>query len=221
MLEKLMNVQINKPFIVLGAGGHAKVVIDMLETLDYIILGVSDQSFAIGLSGALDVPLLGNDLVIMDMNPADIYLAMGIGSIGNTINRIKIFDKFSAANFIFPALIHSSAVVSSHVCIGDGSQIMAGAVIQTHTSIGKNCIINTNASIDHDCEIANGVHIAPGSVLSGDVHVGNGVHIGTGAKIINSINIGDGAIIGAGAIVLKDVPAGTIIRSSENSIWNG
>ena len=203
MLEKLMNVQINKPFIVLGAGGHAKVVIDMLETLDYIILGVSDQSFAIGLSGALDVPLLGNDLVIMDMNPADIYLAMGIGSIGNTINRIKIFDKFSAANFIFPALIHSSAVVSSHVCIGDGSQIMAGAVIQTHTSIGKNCIINTNASIDHDCEIANGVHI------------------GTGAKIINSINIGDGAIIGAGAIVLKDVPAGTIIRSSENSIWNG
>ena len=213
--------QLDRPFVVLGAGGHAGVVIDLLKALGCSVLGVSDCAASASGSGPLGVDVLGDDQEVMEMNPSDIYLAMGVGSVGRDCSRTALYQKFVKKKFVFPPLLHPSSIVSRYSEIGNGSQVMAGAVVQTSVCVGVNCIINTHASVDHDCHIGNGVHIAPGVVLSGGVCVGNDVHVGTGARIIQSINIAHGAVVGAGVIVLKDVPEGMTLRARDASVCNG
>lgn len=215
-----MSKSLDRPFIILGARGHATVVIDLLQALGCTVAGIADPELPPDAKGPLGVTVLGDDSVILKMDPDKVFLAMGIGSIGTTGVRTRVYEKFIASNFAFPALLHPRAVVSPHASIADGTQVMAGCVIQAGSHIGNNCIINTRASVDHDCEIGDGVHIAPGAVLSGGVVVENGTHIGTGACIIQSIKIGSESLIGAGVTVLKDVPSCTIIRASKTPVWN-
>ena len=112
----------------------------------------------------------------------------------------------------FSTVIHPSAVVTSDVILGEGSQGMSGEVIQPGSHIGCNTIINTRASVDHDCIIGDHVHISPGVTLSGGVDIGAGSHIGTGATLIQGISIGCGCLVAAGAVVVKDITDGEMVR---------
>jgi UDP-perosamine 4-acetyltransferase len=194
-----------RPVIIVGAGGHAKVVIDSLLASSVEILGATDCNPERMGMRILGVPIIGTDEVILQYKPEQIYLVNGMGSVGKSTVRTEIFIYFKNLGYSFATVIHPSAVVGAEVVLSEGVQIMAGAIIQPGCRIGSNSIINTGTSIDHDCLIDLHVHLAPKVVLSGGVQIEEGVHIGTGAVLIQGIRIGKNSIVGAGAVVLKNV----------------
>ena len=196
------------PVIVLGAGGHAKVLLNALQLSSVDILGITDPDPALVGQKILGVSILGTDDELQNYSTEEVQLVNGLGSVGLPTARYRLFDEFKKLGFSFAAVIHSSAVVAADVEIGEGSQIMAGAVLQPGVCIGDNVIINTSASVDHDCHIGNHTHIAPGVTLSGEVNVGVGTHVGAGVSIVQGIRIGDGTLVGAGSVVLNNLPSG-------------
>lgn len=197
-----------KPVILLGAGGHAKVLLDILLEQNIEVLGIAEKDGADLPSDVYGVPVIGNDSDVQQYPPDKVELVNGIGSIGSTVLRQKVYERFKRQGYRFPQVIHPRAVVSRRAELGEGVQIMAGAVVNIGTRIQGNSIINTNASVDHDCDIGAHVHIAPGVTLSGGVTVGDGSHIGTGVSVVQGIEIGANVIVGAGAVVVNNIEAG-------------
>lgn len=201
----------DKPVIVLGAGGHGKVILDMLGVRRHKVLGITDTDVRKHGREIQNVLVIGDDVSILQWNPEDIFLANGIGSIADTAFRYKVYNFFSDKGYEFISLVHPGAIIAKDVILGKGVQIMAGAIVQPSCSIGDNSIINSGAIIEHDCKIAEHVHIAPGCVLSGGVAIGANSHIGTGAVLIQGIHVGKECLIGAGAVVVKDVSDGQTV----------
>ncbi len=200
------------PVIILGAGGHAKVLIEALLKSGNLIAGIVDPDPKLAGVEILGVPVLGGDDVVNEFPPSEIQLVNGLGSVGLPFKRQQIFERFKGMGYKFATVVHPSAVVASDVELGEGAQVMAGAVIQPGCCIGINCIINTRASVDHDCIIGDHVHIAPGVTMSGIIKIGSDSHIGTGATLIQGISIGIGCLIAAGAVVIKDIADGAMVR---------
>ena len=199
------------PIIILGSGGHAKVLIDVLRIRDIKVVGITSielQDINKKLNG---INVIGNDEAIFRYSPESVHLVNGIGYTGKTEKRRELFDFFKGKGYSFAGVIHPSAVVSLDVQMDEGVQVMAGAVIQTGSKIKKNTIINTKVSVDHDCVIGSHVHLAPGVTISGGVQVADDVHIGAGATIIQEIRIGKKCLIGAGSLVLNDVKDGATV----------
>jgi len=195
------------PVNVLGAGGHAKVVINALQALDANILGITDPDSETHGKSILGVTVLGGDKVVFEHAFDSVILVNGVGSTNVSDHRKSIYQRFLDAGYSFRTVVHLSAVIGNDTEISDGAVVMAGVVIQPGCRIGANSIINTRASVDHDCVIGAHTHIAPGAVLGGGISVGEGCHIGAGATVVQSIKIGDSALIAAGATVISDVPA--------------
>lgn len=192
------------PVIIVGAGGHGRVVADALLRSGREILGFTDASVELG-DELLGVPVLGTDEILEDHDRRTVELALGIGSTGVTDTRRELYSRL-ARDFDFCSVRHPSVTVAPDVTLGRGVQLMAGVVVQTGACIGDNVLVNSSASVDHDCSIAAHVHIAPGVTLSGSVTVGEGTHIGTGAIVTQGISIGARCLIAAGAVVYTDVP---------------
>lgn len=197
--------------ILLGAGGHARVVLDALLAAGLNVNGVVDPSLAGTNDYWRGVPVLGNDQDLLELPPHDIELVNGIGSIPGQTLRKEVFRKFTSAGFNFRTVIHPSAIIGSEVKLMPGAQLMAGAIVQADSLIGENTIVNTGARVDHDCSVGSDVHIAPGAVVSGGVQIGVDTHIGTGASIIQGIILGKNVLVGAGTAVVRDVPDGARI----------
>ncbi len=182
----------NTAFSIIGAGGHAKVIIEIIEAMGGTVIAVNDNDLQ-------KTTVLGYP--VTDQLPsADSIVVIAIG---NNHTRKKIA---SALAMSFGTAVHPKANISSRCLIGKGTVVMAGATINSETNIGKHCIINTNASVDHDCALADFVHISPGASIAGGVIIGEGSHIGIGSSIIPGIKIGQWATIGAGAVIIEDVP---------------
>jgi UDP-perosamine 4-acetyltransferase len=199
------------PIIVIGGGGHGRVVIDALLRSGATVIGVIDPDRRVAAQLPATVPWLGGDDALAGYPPSRYRLANGVGGIGEPQRR-RVFETFRQAGYAFAQVQHPAAVVApSSVALGEGCQIMAGAVIQPGACIGADAIINTRASIDHDCVVGDHSHVAPGAVLCGDVVVGDDTHIGAGAVVIQGVRIGRGCIIGANAAVLRDVADGVVM----------
>jgi UDP-perosamine 4-acetyltransferase len=199
--------------ILLGAGGHAKVVLEMLQLTQTKVLGVScPLLWAQKVQQWRGVAVLGDDDVLTSYNPQQVKLVNGIGMMPQSQARYALFNKARQAGFEFINLVHPSAVVSPSVRLGQGVQIMAGAVIQADSNIADNVIINSRALVEHDCVIAAHSHIAPGAVLCGQVTVAEQVFVGAGATVIQGIKMGAGAVVGAGTVVVKDLAAYATVR---------
>ena len=192
--------------IIIGSGGHARVVKSLVELIGYKVIAVCDPD-----DSNKNHPVWKgikfykeeSDLSFFDKDK--VYIANGIGHMPHkSSSRKNAYNLLNEMGFFFPPLVHPVAWVSNYTIIEDGVQIMAGAVIQTGTKIDKNTIINTSASIDHDCKIGKNVHVAPGVVLCGDVNVGDDSFIGSGSNIIQSINVKKESFIKAGTIVVND-----------------
>ena len=195
--------------VVLGAGGHARVVVETLRAsgvsqLACIAPTRPDERWA------TDVPWMGADDAF-DSLPSETLLVNGIGSVGDTRLRKRVYTEAVERGFRFHVLTHPSAHIASDVQLQPGAQVMAGAVVQTGTVLAENTIVNTGAIIDHNGRIGAHSHIGPGATLSGDVVVGEGVHIGTGATVIQGITIEERAVVGAGAVVIADVVASMVV----------
>ena len=216
----------NPTVLIIGGGGHARVLIDVLRLQSVAILGITDADTSRMGSNVLGIRVLGTDTVISEFAPESVQLVNAIGSIHLPKGRRAVFEKFKDMGFRFVTVIHPSAVVASDVVIDEGAQIMAGAVIQPGSRIGMNTIVNTRASVDHDCVIGNHVHLAPGVTLSGGVRVGDTSHLGSGATVIQYVTIGSNSVVGAGSVVVTDVPdnaefAGVPARTISLSIRKG
>lgn len=190
----------------IGAGGHAKVLLDLLEVCGAKIVDIVDSNPENNGGDLLGFPVVSGDQNVLSHQSAAIDLVLGVGSTSPSTKRKEIFIRFSNIGYKFRTCIHPSAVVSAHAALGAGAQVMAGAVIQADCRIGNNTIVNTGATVDHDCQIGDHVHIAPGAILSGAVNVGDGAHIGAGAIIRECITVGAWAMVAAGACVIHDVP---------------
>jgi UDP-perosamine 4-acetyltransferase len=206
-----MNMSPSLPTIVLGAGGHAKVLIDALLLLGRGIEGVLDPDTGKHGVNILGVRVLGGEELLERRAGADVRLVNALGSVGRPQLRRQVHERFTARGFGFAGVVHPAACVSPHAEVAGSAQIMAGAVVQAGARIGEDVIINTRASVDHDCVIGAHCHIAPGATLSGDVHVGVGSHIGAGATVLQGVRIGAGCVVGAGAVVLRGVPDGAVV----------
>jgi len=193
------------PVIVIGSGGHAKVVVDALLHEGRNVVGITDSDLTRNGDKLLGVPIIGDDAILNTYKSSDIELALGIGTVKTKSPRQKIFAGFKARGFSFSTVVHPSSIIGHEVNIGEGAQILSGSIIHPGANIGVGAIINFGARIDHDCVIGDFAHIAPGVTLSGNTTIGEGVHIGTGASVIQDISIGDHALVAAGATVVRNV----------------
>jgi UDP-perosamine 4-acetyltransferase len=202
-----------KRLIIIGGGGHVKILIDAIRSTGlYRIEGILDSNLKKGMK-ILGVPVLGTDSFLSrhktDRNK--FLLAMGIGSVAATDKRKIVYEKFTQAGFRFPLIIHARAYVPKGTRCGDGTQVMANVVMHPDVTIGENVIINTGAIISHDCDIASHSHISLNAVLGGGVAIGERSHIGIGAKVLQGIRIGKRVTVGAGAVVINNVKDGETV----------
>ncbi|MBU2494644.1 MAG: acetyltransferase [Bacteroidetes bacterium] len=203
--------------VVIGGGGHAKVIISILKKLNqYDIVGYTDPE---NKGEILGVSYLGNDDKLNSIFKDGVNNAViGLGQIKSAGPRRKIADNCKNISFNLPAIVSLNAIINEDVSIGNGTVVMDGVTINSGSSIGECSIVNTNASIDHDCAIGDFTHIAPGVTLSGEVNIGNDVLIGTGSNIIQQINIPANTIISAGSTVLKSITKKGIYRGNPASL---
>ncbi|MDP3722485.1 MAG: acetyltransferase [Candidatus Omnitrophota bacterium] len=196
-----------------GAGGHAKVVLDILQHLGGSeLVGLLDSKPTLWGTAVLGVPVLGDDRLLPELYAQGIHQAfVGVGSVGDTRTRRRLYEDLCRHGFQIVAAIHPRAVIASSVQLGDAPTILAGAIVNAAARLGDNVLVNTAAVVEHDCVIGDHVHIATGACLAGAVSVGNGVHIGMGACIRQGLSIGEGAVVGAGAVVVDEVAPGTVV----------
>jgi sugar O-acyltransferase (sialic acid O-acetyltransferase NeuD family) len=192
--------------ILYGTGGHAKVVVDILDSI-----GIEPE------------------LVVDHYPKADLFMGFPVAkdtgryesaiiAIGSNEIRKKVVAELDVDNY--PNAIHKSAIVSKHASVGHGSVVMQGAVVQSCAEVGDHCIINTGATVDHDCRLGDFVHIAPNSTLCGNVEVGEGSWIGAGSVVKQGVKIGAWSIIGAGSVVVNDVPDHVVAVGNKCKVIN-
>lgn len=197
----------DKAYYLLGAGGHARVVLDALLVNHFNVVGILVPEVS-NTTQLLGVPVWEEQSRWDSIACDNTRLVNGLGANPQVIHRRAIFEKMKALGFFFESVKHPSSIISSDVMLGEGTQFMAGTVIQTGCNIGDNVVINTRASIDHNCVIAKHAFISPGAILCGDVKVQEAAFVGAGAIVLPGIEIGSFAIIGAGAVVTKSIPHG-------------
>jgi sugar O-acyltransferase (sialic acid O-acetyltransferase NeuD family) len=188
--------------LILGAGGHGRVVADSALRAGYDRVAFLDDKASTQASGPFRI--LGT-LAELAETMADWDSAFV--AIGNNSRRLELFRELRRLGYQTPALVHPGATLSPYAKVADGAFIAPGAIINFGTTIGAAAIINTGSTIDHDCAVDAGAHISPGAHLAGEIVVGECAWIGIGASVINRIRIGAHSIVGAGAAVIRDVDA--------------
>lgn len=199
--------------VVLGAGGHARVLLDvLLDRDDRKVEGILDTDPAAYGTNVWNVPVLGGDelLPVLARRGVSAFV-VGVGSARDTGPRQAVFERGLAAGLEPVEVVHPAAIWSARAARGRGAQILAGAVVNAGAWLGDNVLVNTSAVVEHDCVVGDHCHIASGAVLAGNVRLGTGVHVGAGAVLRQGISVGDRAVIGAGAVVVRDVPAGITV----------
>ena len=195
------------PVIVIGAGGHAKVVIELIrEGGEYEVVGVIDADPAT--REVLGVAVIGDDSALERLRREGLDRAFV--ALGDNRRRLEIGRRVEAAGFSLVNAVSLRAAISPSARVGAGVAIMAGAVVNADSWIEDFAVLNTNASIDHDCVLGEACHVGPGSALAGRVNVGRLAFLGVGTRAIPGVSIGEGSIIGAAACVTRDIPAGVL-----------
>jgi sugar O-acyltransferase (sialic acid O-acetyltransferase NeuD family) len=190
--------------VVIGGGGHAKVLISVLKKILVDIAGYTDRQDR---GAILGVQYLGDDGILLELirKHARCKAVIGVGKIDASGVRTTLQKEFEGLGFDFPSIVSPHAVINDEVLLGPGSVVFDGVVINSGTKTGRACILNTNCTVEHDCRLDENVHIAPGATLSGGVKLGKNCLIGTGANVIQNVSICDNCLIGAGSTVVKDI----------------
>jgi sugar O-acyltransferase (sialic acid O-acetyltransferase NeuD family) len=197
----------------IGAGGHAKVLIEILQATGAVeIAGLLDVDPKLWKSKQLGIVVLGSDELLPKLFEDGIrQVFIGVGSTGESSLRRNLFAKAQRLGFVVIPCIHPRAVISPSAVFGEGPNVMAGAIVNSAARIGVNVIVNTGAIVEHDCLLEDHSHVAPGARLGSAVTVGEGAHIGIGASVRQGIRIGRNSVVGVGAAVVSDVPDDTIV----------
>lgn len=191
--------------VVVGAGGHGKVVISLLKKLPHRLLGYVDP-MARGI--VLGIQRLGDDGVLPSLleHYPGCHAVIGVGRV-EAASRLgyRLLARLEAMGFALPPVVSPEAVVNEEVVLGAGTVVCDGAIVNSGTTIGRGCILNTHCTVEHDCCLGENVHIAPAAVLSGGVSIGDHCMVGVGATVIQGVRVAADCMIGAGAVVVRDI----------------
>ena len=195
----------SRKIVIFGAGGHAVSVANVAMTAGFTISHFVDKSRKGG--SLLGISIIDDVSELKNLNQYCFSIAVGDNAV-----RQEIFNGLSMQhpNIYFPALVHSSAIISYFSNIGDGTVVMPHAVVGPNSNVGRFCILNTQSSIDHDCSMADYASLAPGSVTGGTVSIGIRSAISIGAVIKHGLNIGNDSVVGANSYLNRDIPANTV-----------
>ena len=195
----------NSRLLILGAGGHGKVVGDCASASGQWseLIYFDDHWPELDLCGTW--PVVGDSEAILRKFRRNDQVFVAIG---DSSSRLKWLRRLSDNGLELAIVLHPQSTISSTALLAPGTLVVAGAVINPYTRLGLGCIINTSATVDHDCKLADGVHVCPGAHLAGEVQVGEGSWIGIGSVVCQSLKIGAGVTVGAGAAVVADVADG-------------
>jgi UDP-perosamine 4-acetyltransferase len=194
------------PVIILGAGGHAKVVIELLRGSGYSVAGLLDADTT--QRSVLGAPVLGDDTMLAKLRAEGITCAFV--AIGDNSLRAGLGSMLNRMDFALVNAISLAASISPSARIGEGVAIMAGSVINAEAWIGDFTIVNTGAVVDHDCVLDTACHLGPRAALAGGVTVGREAFLGVGVSATPKVSIGAGSLVGAGAAVVCDIPPGVL-----------
>jgi acetyltransferase EpsM len=193
------------PLIIIGCGGHGRVVADIARAAGQEVFGFLDDNPKAELPGSI---ILGTirGAMLQYVNRHKFVVAIGT----NTLRR-DISEYVLAAGGRLGMLIHPTAIIAPDISIGVGTVIMAGAIVNPGSTIGRFSVVNTGTILDHDNIVEDNVHISPGCSLAGGVVCRRDSFIGTGASIIPRVVIGESAVVAAGAVVIRDVEPSTLV----------
>ena len=208
----------NRGLLIIGAGGHGKVVADTARQQgqwDKFAFLDDDTTRSGNIVG---IPVLGDfrTATRLRRDYTDAVVA-----IGNAVLRLRLIAEMADQGFNLPVIQHPSAAISSFASLRDGCVVFAQAAINADATLGLGCIVNTGSTVDHDCRLADGVHLAPGAHLAGGVHIGHSSWIGIGACVRENTNVGDRVTVGAGAAVVADVESGLTVLGVPASAAQG
>lgn len=192
--------------VIIGGGGHAKVVIEILRAAGETVAAIVDADPTP--RTILGVPVVGDDLALPALRERGLtrlFVAVGDNRLRETLGR-----KARGMGFILANAVHPSAIVSPSARLGEGVAVMAGAVINAESQIADLAIINTGAVVDHDCRLGAAAHVAPGAALAGGVSVGDRAFLGVGVRVIPGVTIGADTVVGAGGVVVRNLPAAVL-----------
>ncbi len=196
--------------VILGAGGHARVVLDaLIAQARWSRFAFLDRDPALRGRMVSGVPVVGDDDDLAQAGDNGFtHFIVGVGGIGDNTPRRKLYEKGLASELEAASALHPTARLAASTVIGDGTAVLAGAIVNPDAAIGRNVVLNTGCIVEHDCRIGDHVQVSPGAIVLGGVSIGPLAYIGAGAVLIQGVRIGEGAVVGAGAVVLADVPDG-------------
>lgn len=206
-----------RPILILCAGGHGRVLLDVLRARRLTPIGLLDDKTTLHGQNMGGVAVLGGETVLANHAPGSVHLINAMGNVPTAQGpgldtRMEFFTRLSERGYLFPPVVAASAIIAGDAAIGEGAQVLTGAIVNSGARIGFNALINTGAIIEHDVQIAAHTHVAPGATLCGGVQVGEACHIGAGSVIVQGVSIGDGAVVAAGSVVTRSVKAGKVVR---------
>jgi UDP-perosamine 4-acetyltransferase len=203
------------PVIGVGAGGHAKVLLDILRSLpEFNVIGLLDADASRAGQSVLGGPILGDDSLLPQLarEHRGLVFFLGVGSVAATTERRRIWERTMATGIPpISRIVAPSAVVSPAAILGRGTVVLPGAIVNAGAQLGENVIVNSRAVVEHDCAVGDHTHVATGACLSGGVRVGSDSLIGAGSVVRQYISIGNNVVVGAGACVVRDVPDGSVV----------
>ncbi|HET8887033.1 MAG TPA: NeuD/PglB/VioB family sugar acetyltransferase [Salinimicrobium sp.] len=191
--------------IILGKGGHAKTIIDMIEEQGiYNIVGVTD--YEVSEAEFAGYPVLGTDDVLPGYFKKGVKNAViGVGGFRNNDLRIKLFNRAKKVGFNLPVIVHHSAIVSKTSKIGEGTVIKRGAIVDTDVTIGKNNVLELGSTVGHESKVGDHVLISANSIVSAYDIIEDDVFLAVSSTIISGLKVCSGTLIGAGSVVVKDI----------------
>lgn len=194
--------------VILGAGGHGRVLLDVLRAAK--TKGLAGFTDPIVRAKSVDgLALLGGDDALRRFPPARARLVNGLGVARSTAARRKLHEAWTARGYRFLTVVAPNAVISRSAVLHEGCQVVTRAVVHPGAVIGENAVLNTACVVEHDAVVGAHAFISPGAVLCGDVRIGAGAFIGAGAVVLPGVTVGAGAVVGGGALVARDVPEWT------------
>ncbi|MBI2789643.1 MAG: NeuD/PglB/VioB family sugar acetyltransferase [Elusimicrobia bacterium] len=201
-----------KTFVLLGAGGHAKVVLAALDSMGREAAALLDADKALWGTDLEGVKIAGGDDKLADYPPSRHEAAIGVGAARDTRLRRRLHEAAAAAGYALPPVVAASAFVARSARLGAGAQVLTRAVVHPGASIGAGAVVNTAAVVEHDCAVGDHAFVGPAAVLCGGAALGAGAFIGAGAVVLPGVRIGAGALVAAGATVSRDVAEGAVER---------
>lgn len=194
--------------VIVGAGGHGRVILDMTQGLQLEVVGFLDDNPALYGRKIDGTPVLGGSSLLGTLAAEGLGVLLGIGD--NAV-RARFYGAVKEARMRVLSAVHPRAVVSKRTEIGEGVIVMAGAVINVGSKLGNNVCINTGATVDHDNVLEDHVHVYPGAHLTGGVTVKKFSYVSSGAVVGPNVTVGENVTVTAGAVVLDDVPDHVIV----------